>query len=264
VGKTTQEPRHRINAIIQSTCTSFTASITCFVTPEITDDMPNIPLRRKDFEIPVGIKLADPYFAKTRSVDLLISAGLFWKLLCQLHDDVARFWEIENIFSRKPYPDLDSQNDCEQHFQATTERDHDGRFVVSLPLKSKVSELGNSLDIAQKRLISIERKLSKQPVLKESYIEFMDDYEAQGHMEKVPPKQINSHGPIFYLPHHAVFKESSTTTKVRVVFDGSAKTSSGLSLNDVQSVGPVIQSDLFSILLRFRQHRIVLSADITQ
>lgn len=68
--------------------------------------------------------------------------------------------------------------------------------------------------------------------------------------------------PAFYLPHHAVKKESSLTTKTRVVFDASAKSSSGLSLNDVLMRGPTVQDDLFSILLRFRKHKFVISADI--
>ncbi|GJQ75227.1 hypothetical protein Trydic_g9827 [Trypoxylus dichotomus] len=37
----------------------------------------------------------------------------------------------------------------------------------------------------------------------------------------------------YYLPHHGVIKMDSTTTKLRVVFDASVKTSSGLSLKDV-------------------------------
>ncbi|XP_017791904.1 PREDICTED: uncharacterized protein LOC108573925 [Habropoda laboriosa] len=68
----------------------------------------------------------------------------------------------------------------------------------------------------------------------------------------------------YYLPHHAVSKQTSTTTKLRVVFDGSAKTSTGISLNDSQKVGPTVQSDLTSILIRFRTHRYVLSADIAK
>ncbi|XP_058816959.1 uncharacterized protein LOC131680258 [Topomyia yanbarensis] len=59
-----------------------------------------------------------------------------------------------------------------------------------------------------------------------------------------------------------IFKENSTTTKTRVVFDGSAKTSSGLSINDALLVGPVIQDDLLSIILRFRKHPVALVADI--
>ncbi|XP_025997421.1 uncharacterized protein LOC113005763 [Solenopsis invicta] len=66
----------------------------------------------------------------------------------------------------------------------------------------------------------------------------------------------------YYMPHHAVIKESSNTTKVRVVFDASAKTNNGLSLNDTLMVGPTIQNKLFSHLIRFRSYKYVLTADI--
>ncbi|XP_018406350.1 PREDICTED: uncharacterized protein LOC108782552, partial [Cyphomyrmex costatus] len=66
----------------------------------------------------------------------------------------------------------------------------------------------------------------------------------------------------YYLPHHAVLKESSITTKLRVVFDASCKTTSGLSLNDTLLAGPTIQDDLFSILARFRNFEYVVTADI--
>ena len=77
---------------------------------------------------------------------------------------------------------------------------------------------------------------------------------------KLPSQQRK----FFYLPHHCVFKEDSTTTKLRVVFDGSAKTSNGISLNDSLMVGPVVQNDLFTILKRFRFQLIALSADIAK
>ncbi|XP_044591989.1 uncharacterized protein LOC123270116 [Cotesia glomerata] len=66
----------------------------------------------------------------------------------------------------------------------------------------------------------------------------------------------------FYLPHHAVIKADSTTTKTRVVFDGSCKTSTGISLNDTLMVGPKLQDDLFVILVRYRSHIYALTADI--
>ncbi|XP_063981078.1 uncharacterized protein LOC135164551 [Diachasmimorpha longicaudata] len=65
-----------------------------------------------------------------------------------------------------------------------------------------------------------------------------------------------------YLPHHAVIQESSETTKVRVVFDASAKTSTGISLNDTLLVGPTILNPIFEQVLRFRVHRYVITADI--
>ena len=66
----------------------------------------------------------------------------------------------------------------------------------------------------------------------------------------------------YYLPHLCVLKGKSSTTKLRVVFDESAQTSSQVSLNDTLMVGPTIQSDMFDILLRFQFHAIVLSSDI--
>lgn len=81
-------------------------------------------------------------------------------------------------------------------------------------------------------------------------------------MSKIPRHKIDSENKIFYLPHHAVINESSSTTKLRVVFDASAKSSTGISLNDVLLIGPTVQDELFEILLRFRQFEVVLTADI--
>lgn len=64
------------------------------------------------------------------------------------------------------------------------------------------------------------------------------------------------------MSHHAVLKDASNTTKLRVVFDASAKSSNGRSLNDNLLVGRTIQNDLFSILLRFRLQTFVIIADI--
>ncbi|GJQ72036.1 hypothetical protein Trydic_g14402 [Trypoxylus dichotomus] len=100
------------------------------------------------------------------------------------------------------------------------------------------------------------------PQLKEMYTNFMEEYETLGHMTKL--ESVDNTKPCYYLPHHGVFKESSLTTKLRVVFDASAPSSSGFSLNDIQLVGPTIQEDLFSILIRFRQHTYVVSADIAK
>ena len=61
-------------------------------------------------------------------------------------------------------------------------------------------------------------------------------------MEVFPENEISKpDSAVYNLPHHCVFKEDSTTTKLRVVFDGSAKTSNGLSLNESLVVGPVFR-----------------------
>jgi hypothetical protein len=68
--------------------------------------------------------------------------------------------------------------------------------------------------------------------------------------------------PICFLPHHYVLKLDSSTTKLRVVFDASCATSSGVSLNDILMVGPVVQQDLFDIIVRFRLKYYAITADV--
>ena len=84
-------------------------------------------------------------------------------------------------------------------------------------------------------------------------------------MEVVPENEIEiKSSESFYLPHHFVTKADSTTTKLRVVFDASAKTTLNSSLNGNLMVGLKLQSDLFDRLLRLRFHMFVLSADIAK
>ncbi|XP_062557097.1 uncharacterized protein LOC134221948 [Armigeres subalbatus] len=121
--------------------------------------------------------------------------------------------------------------------------------------------IGESFTNSKRRLECLERKLDKNPILKERYHAFISEFIELGHMRKISVDEPEP-STVCYIPHHAVQKESSTTTKVRSVFDASAKTSSGFSLNDSLLVGPVIQDELLDIVIRFRRHKVVLLADI--
>lgn len=68
----------------------------------------------------------------------------------------------------------------------------------------------------------------------------------------------------YYLPHHPVFKQSSTSTKLRVVFDASRATHFGPSLNDKLLVGPKLQDELIDILMRFRTYKYAFTGDIAK
>ena len=139
-----------------------------------------------------------------------------------------------------------------------------GRFVVSLPRKSDAKQLRESRSQAVRRFMSLERSLTLNGRFNE-FEAVMQEYLDMNHAERVPLKDMNKpEREIFYLPMHAVYKSSSTTTKVRAVFDASAKSSSGMSLNDTLLVGPTIHPPLIDVLLRFRQHRIALTADVSK
>jgi len=70
--------------------------------------------------------------------------------------------------------------------------------------------------------------------------------------------------PHYFIPHHGVLHSDSSTTKLRVVFDASATTSSNLSLNDIVMAGPTFQQTPLLTLLLFRTHRYALTADVSK
>jgi len=151
---------------------------------------------------------------------------------------------------------------CEDLFAKTTLRDIDGKYIVRLPFRDDVRKLGQSRAMATQRFLSNEKKRERQPNINIQYQKFIQEYYDMGHMEKVPNLELDSKA--FFLPHHHITQESSQTTNLRVVFDGSAKTTSSLSLNDLLMVGPTLQKDLFDLIIRFRTFKYVLSADITK
>ncbi|XP_075147420.1 uncharacterized protein LOC142221551 [Haematobia irritans] len=183
---------------------------------------------------------------------------------CTLEKQLERFWEVEN-FPQKP---LLSHSDilCEKLYSETTERDKDGRYVVSLPFKQSFYEnskmLGQSRSIAYAQFLKNEYRLSKDVGLRDKYNSILEEYIELGHMEHVAPPSMAEFPKHFYLPHHAVFKPESTTTKIRVVFNASCRTSSGTSLNDVLYSGPILQNDVTILILRWRFFRFVFNADI--
>ena len=182
--------------------------------------------------------------------------------ICSEPDNLQRFWEIEEIPTITQW--TSEQQKCENHFKSTTRRNSEGRFVVKLPFKDS-KPLGDSYHQAKRRLRSLIFRLEKQPDVYNRYSQFIQEFIELGHMEEVPRNKI--HMPAtncFYLPHHCVIKDASSTTKLRVVFDASAKSTSGVSLNDRLLVGPQFQKDLFGILIRFRFHQVALPSDIAK
>ena len=176
-------------------------------------------------------------------------------------NDIAKFWELEEVQPALSARSLE-ETACEQHYNATTYVDADNRKVVFLPFKPK-GILSNSKYTAFKHLNSLEAKLQKDQLLYDNYRTFIKEFVDLGHLELVPSDELEiAAEKSFYLPHHCVFKES-TTTKLRVVFNASARTSTG-SLNDFLMVGPTLQDKLFHHLISFRFHHVALTGDITK
>lgn len=179
----------------------------------------------------------------------------------ELDEQLNRFFELESI-STTQSSRTKGDVECDDIFTSTTVRQSDGRFVVTIPFKESPQCLGDSKEQALTRFHSLEKKFKRNPIFKQQYTQFMDEYKSLNHMsENLNP---DSDEISYFLPHHGIQRVSDLqiTSKFRSVFDGSAVTSSGKSLNDIQYKGPTVQDDLLSILIRFRQHKFVVTSDI--
>ena len=181
-----------------------------------------------------------------------------------LNDDILqKFWEVEERITNTPILSAEERY-VVKHFQDNHMRDPDGRYVVPLPKKLDAKPLGESRSTAVQRFLSLEQSLRAREQF-DQFNECIQEYLTMGHAEEVPESALNSSlENTFYLPMHVVHKETSSTTKLRVVFDASAKSDTGVSLNDQLLVGPTVHSSLLDVLLRFRIHRVALTTDVSR
>ncbi|XP_036343161.1 uncharacterized protein LOC118752382 [Rhagoletis pomonella] len=180
-----------------------------------------------------------------------LSAKLCASTITELDELVKDLWAFnscEKVESSSCLT-LDEQY-CEEFFEQTVRRTCSGRYIVRYPFREQanLSVLADSKFDAVKIFHYQNKNLAKDPYLKNLYEEFLSEYLRLGHMEPVYEETEPSN--VCYIPHHAVYKESSSTTKLRTVFNASRRTRSGVSLNDCLLVGPKLQNDLSSIILR--------------
>ncbi|XP_031637636.1 uncharacterized protein LOC116350053 [Contarinia nasturtii] len=147
---------------------------------------------------------------------------------------------------------------CEEFYKKTTRQNADGRFIVSLPFKNQKSpDLGDSRKMAMATLFQLEKRMAKNNEFKMLYKESINEAIKLGHMVLIKDAPMDGH----YIPHHAVMKDS-TTTKLRPVHNGSAKTSNGKSLNEQMAIGKIEQTSIFELMLRWRKNKIAVIADL--
>ncbi|XP_059622190.1 uncharacterized protein LOC132265510 [Phlebotomus argentipes] len=133
--------------------------------------------------------------------------------LAEIDHSLRTFWEID-VEDSAP---TQQQQECVAHYEETHSRTNDGRYQVRLPfIKNSQFQLGESRGQAVARFLSMEKKFAKDPQLKKDYSQFVHEYLELAHMTPVPTYSGPSDA-VYYLPHHAVFKADSTTTKTRVI-----------------------------------------------
>ena len=179
-----------------------------------------------------------------------------------LANTLKSFWDTESI----GISDFSGGGDvANESFEIDVKR-NGGRYEVKLPWKEDCLPSSNSYHLCESRLRSLHHKLRKEPTLLSEYNNIIQDQLKAGIVEKVPTEDLTNEKTAtrsHYLPHLAVVRKDRETTKVRLLYDGSAKTSKHeKSLNDCLQTGPNYIPHVFNMLANFRKNPVALTADI--
>ncbi|KAF2891210.1 hypothetical protein ILUMI_14963, partial [Ignelater luminosus] len=175
--------------------------------------------------------------------------------------DISNLWSLDVMGITDPVETKSrervQEEICERFRQAVTINENK-RYEICLPWKENRPNIETNKEIAQKRLLITTEKLKRQGFYEE-YDQVLMKWLKEDIIEKLTVEEENLWG--HYLPHRHVLKENSTT-RLRPVFDASAKFKNGVSLNQRLETGPNLIRLIPSILLRFREKEIGVISNI--
>ncbi|XP_076659886.1 uncharacterized protein LOC143363168 [Halictus rubicundus] len=182
-------------------------------------------------------------------------------LQCSVDDELLtllqRFWEQEDCAAPRRPVLSPAEDKCEKHFRATHSRDTSGQYIVRLPFERDPRVHGDSRETALRVLSRTESRFANDPALHRAYASFLYEYAKLDHMRPLTEEEHRV-TPAYYLPHHGVFRDS----EIRVVFNGSSRSKTGISLNECLFAGAKLQTDLADVILRWRLHTIAFATHI--
>ena len=151
------------------------------------------------------------------------------------------------------------QNSVHTEFQEQLVRSPEGWYETGLPWKPNRPPLPTNEIGSQRRLENLVKRL-KANNRYHDYDAIIQQQLDEGVIEAAP---VEVTGTEFYIPHKAVVKSSAESTKLRIVYDASAKESrTSPSLNDCLNPGPSLQNHLWAILVRCRFLPVLLTGDL--
>uniref|UniRef100_A0A7I4Y6K3 Integrase catalytic domain-containing protein n=1 Tax=Haemonchus contortus TaxID=6289 RepID=A0A7I4Y6K3_HAECO len=174
--------------------------------------------------------------------------------------DITTMWKLEGIGITDDIVDEDENKKILQEFYDTVEI-RNNQIYVRFPWKPNEMELDNNYKLALSRLHQLYNSLQSKPAIWSQYCQIIQEQLHSNIIEEVP-EEVSSSCPTYYIPHQAVVKPSSATTKVRIVLDASSKRIGQLSLNDVLYQGPTILPSLLGILIRLRFGNFLIAGDV--
>ena len=173
-------------------------------------------------------------------------------------DTLKQFWETESIGIKEVSEIMKSHDGFNEQVCFNGQC-----YKVPLPWHANHPAISSDYELCVNRLQSLQRKLLKEPELIHEYNKIIEEQLSKGIMERVAAEKDSEEEEVHYLPHHAVIRRDCETTKLRIVYDGSAKPLKPTHiLNDCLETGPNYTPQLFDTLVNYRWHKIGLTADI--
>lgn len=152
-----------------------------------------------------------------------------------------------------------NQGDVYDEFKEQLERSPEGWYETGLPWKDNCAELLNNYDGSVRRLSALVRKLKRTDML-DDYDNIIREQIRDGVVERAPTEVK---GKECCIPHRPVIRENAETTKMRVVYDASARERDGVpSLNECLHTGPSLNNLLWGVITRQRFHPVALTGDL--
>lgn len=210
------------------------------------------------YRFPLGWSIAGPLTCSGRgqaSVNFL-SVGI--------ENQMERFWKIEDYgASKSDDKPLSIEDKRALKILEDTTRVVDGHYEVGLLWKEDQPQLPNNRTLAERRVDLLRRRLTKpgNEEMAAKYRAVMSEYISKGYARKLTPEEAAKESSrTWYLPHHPVMNPNKPG-KLRIVFDAAAEYE-GTSLNKGLLQGPDMTNSLVGVLLRFRQGKVGLAADV--
>ncbi|GBN92648.1 hypothetical protein AVEN_206439-1 [Araneus ventricosus] len=178
----------------------------------------------------------------------------------KLSKTLESFWNIiESLGVNSPDERLENK-EALRLFENSIQQNND-RYEVRLPWINENVILHDNYANAERRFFNLLKQFHSNLNFYKEYKHVINDQIKDDIIEKLDPNATRGER-IYYIPHRAVLRKNHSSTKLRVMYDASSKDKNEKSLNDCLLQGPNLVPELLKVLLKFRLHRIVFTADI--
>lgn len=177
--------------------------------------------------------------------------------------NMVRFYAFETLGVQAPCScpktTMTKEDRKAMEFFETSCAKEENRYVIGLPWKKDLNLLPNNYALAGRGLKSLERSLSKNKTKAKMYNDPIEEYIVKGWARPLSEEELNQDTkPVYYHPHHGVYRSDKRSKPIRVFFDPACKYQ-GVSLNSFLCKRPCLIGNLLGVIIRFREDPVVFA-----